>query len=100
MNITQLMKQAQQIQKKVTKKQAELDAEIHEFEGANQLIKGTMKGNLEIVSLNIDSSLMNVDSKEDLEALITVTLNKTIKEITEKKDKAMEAITGGAKGLF
>ena len=100
MNITQLMKQAQQIQKKVTKKQAELDAEIHEFEGANQLIKGTMKGNLEIVSLNIDSSLMNVDSKDDLEALITVTLNKTIKEITEKKDKAMEAITGGAKGLF
>lgn len=100
MNITQLMKQAQQIQKKVTKKQAELDAEIHEFEGANQLIKGTMKGNLEIVSLNIDTSLMNVDSKEDLEALITVTLNKTIKEITEKKDKAMEAITGGAKGLF
>lgn len=100
MNLTQLMKQAQQMQKKAAKKQAELDAEIHEFEGANQLIKGTIKGNLEIISLDIDQSLLNTESKDDLEALIMVSLNKTIKEITEKKDKAMEAITGGVKGLF
>ena len=54
MNLTQLMKQAQQMQKKAAKKQAELDAEIHEFEGANQLIKGTIKGNLEIISLGLE----------------------------------------------
>lgn len=100
MNINQLMKQAQQLQKKVAKKQAELDNEIHEFEGSNQLIKGTMKGNLEIVSLEIDPSLIQAESKEDLEALLMVTINKTIKDITDKKDKAMEAITGSAKGLF
>ena len=100
MNINQLMKQAQQLQRKVTKKQAELDAEIHEFEGSNRLIKGTIKGSLEIVTLEIDPSLCNADSKEDLEALLTVTLNKVIKEVSEKKEKAMEAITGGAKGLF
>ena len=38
MNITQLMKQAQQLQKKVSKKQAELDAEVHEF--GNDLVHG------------------------------------------------------------
>ena len=100
MNINQLMKQAQLLQKKVAKKQTELEAEIHEFEGSNQLIKGKMNGALEIVSLEIDPSLCNVEAKEDLEALITVTLNKTIKEISEKKEKALSAITGGAKGLF
>lgn len=100
MNINQLMKQAQQLQRKVTKKQAELDAEIHEFEGSNGLIKGTIKGSLEIVTLEIDSNLCNTEAKEDLEALLTVTLNKVIKEVSEKKEKAMEAITGGAKGLF
>lgn len=100
MNINQLMKQAQQLQRKVTKKQAELDAEIHQFEGSNGLIKGTIKGSLEIVTLEIDSSLCNTEAKEDLEALLTVTLNKVIKEVSEKKEKAMEAITGGAKGLF
>ena len=29
-----------------------------------------------------------------------VSLNKVIKEVTEKKDKAMDAITGSAKGFF
>lgn len=100
MNINQLMKQAQQLQKKVEKKQAELDAQVNEFEDGNHLIKGQIKGNLEIVSLEIDPSLCTVEAKEDLEDLLMVTLNKTIKEINDKKDKAMAAITGGVKGLF
>lgn len=100
MNINQLMKQAQQLQRKVEKKQTELNAEVHEFEGGNNLIKGQMNGSLEIISLEIDPSLCTADAKEDLEALLTVTINKTIKEITEKKDKALAAITGGVKGLF
>ncbi len=100
MNITQLMKQAQQLQKKVEKKQKELDQEVHTFADPSGLIQGTMKGNLEIQDLVIDSKLCNAESKEDLEALITVTINRCIKEITEKKDKEMSAITGNAKGLF
>lgn len=100
MNINQLMKQAQQLQRKVEKKQKELEAEVYNFEDSSHLIKGEMKGNLEIISLEIDPSLCNAESKEDLEALITVTLNKAIKEVSDKKEKAMAAITGGAKGLF
>ena len=98
MNITQLLKQAQQLQKKVSKKQAELDAEVHEF--GNDLVHGKIKGSLEIISLEINPSLCNEESKEDLEALVMVSLNKVIKEVTEKKDKAMDAITGSAKGFF
>ena len=100
MNINQLMKQAQLLQKKVAKKEAELNADVHEFEGSNQLIKGKINGALEILELEIDPSLCNSEVKEDLEALIVVTINKVIRDITEKKNKELSAITGGAKGLF
>ena len=58
-------------------------------------ITASTKGNLEIISLNIDSSLMNNDSKEDVEDLLIVTLNQIIKKVSQEREDTINKVTNG-----
>ena len=68
MNFNQLVRQAQQMQNKVNKQKKLLDEKEYPFVSQGDLIKGVMKGNLELIDLHIDSSLLGQDNKDDLEA--------------------------------
>jgi DNA-binding YbaB/EbfC family protein len=94
MNIGALMKQAQQMQDKVTKMQAEFAAK--EFEGASGggLIKVIILGNKEVKKLTISPELLK-DEVEILEDLIVAALNDAKKKCDDASSSFMaDAFSG------
>ena len=95
MNFNQLMKQAQQMQRKVNKVKKELDNEIYDFESQQGDVQGKINGKLEIVELNINDQMLNNENKEILQDLIMVSLNETIKKINKEREDTLNKVTNG-----
>lgn len=95
MNFGSLVQQAQQMQRKVNKAKKEFNEMEFDFASQDNLINGIIKGDLEIIELHIDQSIFNDNSKEDMEALLIVTLNKKIKEIDTEREDTLNQLTNG-----
>lgn len=95
MNFNNLVAQAQQMQRKVNKLKKEFNEKEFEITSQNELITGKMKGNLSITELNIDQSLLNIDSKEDIEDLLLITINQTIEKIEKEREDTLNKVTNG-----
>ena len=95
MNFNQLVKQAQQMQRKVNKTKKEYDEKIFDFESQQGAIKGKINGKLEIVELNIDQQMLNIENKEILQDLLIVTLNENIQKNNQEKEDTLNQVTNG-----
>jgi len=91
--LSQLMKQAQEMQENFQKNQEELANLKVTGESGAGLVKVEMSGQHDASRVNIDASLL--DDKEMLEDLIVAAINDAVRKIeAENKDK-MSALTGG-----
>lgn len=97
MNIQNLLKQAQKMQKEVGKMESELNEKTYESSIGGGVVKVSMKGNLTLQNIMIDESLLVKESKEDLEDMLVSCINDTLKQINNEKDALMKNITGGVK---
>lgn len=89
-----IMKQAQAMQEKMQKVQAEIaNMEVTGESGAG-LVKVTMTGNHNVRRVSIDDSLMS-DDKEMLEDLIAAALNDATRRVEENNKEQMAKVTGG-----
>ncbi len=95
MNFNQLMKQAQQMQRKVNKVKKEFESKEFEFESQQGVVQGKINGKLEIVELNIDNQMLNIENKELLQDLIVVSLNETIQKVSQEKEDTLNKVTNG-----
>lgn len=98
MDINKMMKQAQQMQDKITKAQQELESS--EFSKNVQGIEVKAYGNKKIISLTIDRDLM--DDAEMLQDMLVVAINEVFNDIDEETAKIMQGATGNLSipGLF
>ena len=95
MNMQTIMAQAQKMQReleKVTK-----DIESTEFEGNSGAIKVIVRGNYEVLSVQI---LGNVDDNELLSDMILVAVNDALSKIKKTKSEKLGKYTNGLGGLF
>ncbi len=99
MNMQALMKQAQNLQKEMMKSKEEI--EKTEFVGESSLVKITMKGTREVISVEIskDSDLSNEDL-EMLQDMILLAVNDANKKIDEFTEKKMGKFGNSMPGLF
>lgn len=95
MNIQQLMKQAQQMNKKLKKIRTEYEAKEFDFSSANGEITGKINGKLAITELNIKEELLGVENKEDLQDLLTITINDIVGKVSKEKQDLIDSVTGG-----
>jgi nucleoid-associated protein EbfC len=95
MNIQQLMKQAQAVQKKVTDAQEKLSQAEYEGASGGGLIKVIVTGKSDLKSLKIDPSLIDPSDPEVLEDLIVAAFNNAKKEADEAQEGAMSSAMGG-----
>lgn len=95
MDIKSLMRQAQEVQKKMQKAQENL-ANL-EFEGsaAGGMVKATITGAGVAKKIFIDPSLVVADEKEILEDLIIVAFNDAKNKADEGSSESMKSVTGG-----
>ncbi len=89
-----IMKQAQAMQEKMQKVQAEIAAMEVIGEAGAGLVKVTMLGNHNVRRVSIDDSLMQ-DDKDMLEDLIAAAINDAVRRVEETSKEKMAAVTGG-----
>ena len=89
-----IMKQAQAMQDKMQKVQAEIAAMEVTGEAGAGLVKVTMLGNHNVRRVSIDDSLMQ-DDKDMLEDLIAAAINDAVRRVDETSKERMAAVTGG-----
>lgn len=99
MNINQLMKQAQSMQKKMKEMQEEIAAKEFEGKAGGGLVSIVMSGNGEMRKTSIDPSLLKEDEKEMLEDLIVAAHNDAKAKADEESKNGMAGAFGNMGGL-
>ena len=94
-NIGNMMKQAQQLQKKMAEAQEKLNTIEVEGNSGGGLVKviATAKG--DIKRIMIDDSLMSKEEKEMTEDLIVAAINDAKKKGEVASQEEMKSVTGG-----
>ena len=94
-NMQQLMKQAQRMQENMTKKQAELNAQEFTAASGGGMVKVTVNGAREVLSVEIDPQCVDPDDVEMLQDLVLSAVNSALKEAATTVEQEMGKLTGG-----
>jgi len=97
-----LMKQAQQFQKKMAEVQEGLRTRVVEGAAGGGMVKAQVNGKLELVALKIDPEVVDPDDTDMLEDLIIAAVSQGTKKAHELAETEMSKVTGGLPipGLF
>ena len=94
-NMQQLMKQAQRMQENMTKKQAELNAQEFTAASGGGMVKVTVNGAREVLSVEIDPQCVDPNDVEMLQDLVLSAVNSALKEAATTVEQEMGKLTGG-----
>ena len=94
-NFSDMMKQAQEMQKKMKELQEGLANLEVEGSSGGGLVKITVNGKGEVKKIKIDQSLMKPQEAEILEDLIVAAINEAKKKAEEATAEEMKKLTGG-----
>ena len=95
MNFNNMMKQAQDLQKKMAEAQKKVESLEAEGTSGGGLIKIIIDGKNNVKSVKIDDSLISKEDVEILEDLILAAFNDGKEKIQKKISDEMSSITGG-----
>jgi DNA-binding YbaB/EbfC family protein len=90
-----MMRQAQQMQKKMAQIQEELASRSVEASAGGGMVRCVVSGKQEVLSLTIDREVVNPDDVEMLQDLILAAVNEGMKKSQEMVASEMGKIAGG-----
>jgi len=101
-NMNQLMKQAQQMQAKMSTLQKELETRELESSSGGGMVKVKVNGKQELLEITIDKECVDPTDVEMLEELVKTAVNQAMKESQDMVSNAMSKVTGGMNmpGMF
>lgn len=94
-NLGQLMKQAQQMQQKMTEMQQQLETLEMTGVSGGGLVQVTLNGKSELKKIKLDKSLMVPDEAEVVEDLIVAAFNDAKQKVSTHAEAEMHKLTGG-----
>src|SRR6059058_3211745 len=99
MNPKQLMKQVQQMQEQMQQRMTALKVEGTAGGG---MVKATMNGSKELLSVAIDKEAVDPNDVEMLQDLVVAAVNEEARKVDEEMQSSLGAMTGGMKipGMF
>jgi len=102
MDMKFLMKQAQQMQRKMEEIKAELAHKEIKVSSGGGMIEIVINGQQEIKEIKIEPDVIDINEKEMLEDLILAAVNEALRQSKELAAQEMSKLTGGANipGLF
>jgi nucleoid-associated protein EbfC len=92
-----MMQQAQQLQARLAKAQAELANMTLEVTSGGGMVKVTVDGQQNIKSIKIAKEVVNPEDVEMLEDLVLTAVKEAIAKSQEAASKQLGALTGGLK---
>jgi DNA-binding YbaB/EbfC family protein len=98
-NLGDLQRMAQQMQQEMTRIQAELEQTTIDGTAGGGVVKATVTGKQDVVSVTIDPSAVDPEDVELLQDLIVAALNDAIRASRDLAAEKMGPLTGGLSGL-
>lgn len=90
-----MFKQVQQMQGRMKEMQESLAKLRVEATAGGEMVKATVTGEMKLVSVEIDSSLMESNDKEMIEDLVVAATNLAIDKMKVTHQEEMAKVTGG-----
>ncbi|MHB8765550.1 MAG: YbaB/EbfC family nucleoid-associated protein [Deferrisomatales bacterium] len=94
-NLGNMMRQAQQMQKKMAEMQEELASRTLEVTSGGGMVRCVVTGKQEILSLTIEREVVDPDDVEMLQDLVRAAVNEAIRKSQELVSGEMGKIAGG-----
>tara|TARA_B100001027_G_scaffold56188_1_gene37849 strand:- start:154 stop:477 length:324 start_codon:yes stop_codon:yes gene_type:complete len=94
-NISQIMKQAKEMQERMNDLQKKIEQETVEGSAGGGLVKVTINGKHNAKKVFIDQSLLIKEESDVLEDLIVAAINDATKKISEKMSNELGNLSGG-----
>lgn len=100
--MSELMRQASRLQRKIEKRKQELQSETVEASAGNDQVKVQVNGARELVSIHIDPELLKSEDLAMVQDLVVAAVNAGLKKAGDMVEQELEKVTGGLKipGLF
>lgn len=95
--MSELMRQASRMQRKIEQRKVELKSETVEVSGASDKIKVVANGGRELVRVSIDPELLKQEELTMVEDMIVATCNQALQKASEMVEAELEKVTGGLK---
>lgn len=95
MNMQQMMKQARKMQEQMAAMQENLSQTTVDASAGGGMVKVTVNGDMQIISLKLDPEAIDPEDVEMLEDMIIAAVNEAIRGVAEVANKQMGSIAGG-----
>ena len=99
MNMTQLRKQAQRMQRKMEEQQAEFEQKEFEASAGGGAVSVKMNGKKDLLGITLSPDVVDPEDIEMLQDLIVAAFNECNAKINEENAKNMDSMTGGMGGF-
>ena len=93
--IGNIMKQAQQMQRRMAELQEELENKQVEASAGGGMVTAVVSGKQQLLDLKIDPAVVDPEDLEMLQDLITAAVNEAIKQSQQMAQEEMAKVTGG-----
>jgi nucleoid-associated protein EbfC len=97
MGMANLQKMAQQMQQEMVRVQGELEATTVQGSSGGGVVNVVATGKQELVSITIDSSVVDPGDIEMLQDLVLAAVNEALRVSRDLAEQKMAAVTGGLK---
>ena len=94
-NLGNIMKQAQAMQERLAKLQAEAARKTVQASAGGGMVTVVANGGMEVVSIRIDPEVLRSNDAEMLQDLIVAAVNEALRKAREMVAEEMKEVTGG-----
>lgn len=94
-NLGNIMKQAQAMQERLAKLQAEVATKTVEASAGGGMVTVVANGGMEVVSIRIDPEVLRSNDAEMLQDLTVAAVNEALRKAKEMVAEEMKGVTGG-----
>ena len=98
-NMSNLMKQAQRMQRQMEEGQKELETKEFTASAGGGAVEATVSGKKEVLRVKLTQEVVDPDDVEMLQDLIMAAVNEALKQADEANEALMGKMTGGLGGL-
>ena len=95
MDMKQMMRQAQKMQKELNKAQEEIATMSLEATAGGGMVTAVASGDMASTSLTIDPDAVDPEDVEMLQDMVVAAVNEALRGVSELSNQRMSAVTGG-----
>lgn len=95
MDMKQMMRQAQKMQKQLNEAQEEIAGMTYEASAGGGMVKAQVSGDMTLQSIEIDPAVVDPEDVEMLQDMVLAAVNEALRGMGELSEARLSSVTGG-----